>query len=140
MDSVFLGFFYKRFMFSLVIIAVALPIHYTESKAPVSHIVEHEPSSLRDEVIAISELITAQRKRLDRQIELKNQMLQFRMQKEEFLKGSVGQKHALNMVINAKEILMGINQQHLAYLFSPEYIEELQFFSSVIEKNRPMRP
>ena len=117
-----------------------VPTQYAELKAPVQDIIEHQLPVVRDEVIAISELIAAQRKRLDRQIELKNQMLQFRMQKEEFLKGSVGQKHALNMVINAKEILMGINQQHLAYLFSPEYIEELQFFSSVIEKNRPMRP
>ncbi|MEI8328797.1 MAG: hypothetical protein WCG14_02190 [Chlamydiia bacterium] len=111
-----------------------------QAEGLVVNITEQDMPALKDEVVAISELIVSHRKHLDRQLQLKEQMVQFQMQKDELLRGNLTQKHARAMVINATEILLGINQEHIAYLFSREYLEELQFFSAVVGKNRPVRP
>ena len=93
-----------------------------------------------DELSAITQFIVIQQKRLERQRDLKNQILEFRVQKVAFMNGNKTVKHASLMVSTAKEILNSINEMKIAYLFSADYIEELIFFSSVAEKSRPIRP
>ena len=93
-----------------------------------------------DELSAITQFIAIQQKRLDRQRDLKDQILEFRLQKVAFMNGNKTLKHANLMVSTAKEILNSINEMKIAYLFSADYIEELLFFSSVAEKSRPIRP
>jgi hypothetical protein len=93
-----------------------------------------------DELSAITQFIVIQQKRLERQRDLKNQILEFRVQKVAFMNGNKTVKHASLMVSTAKEIFNSINEMKIAYLFSADYIEELIFFSSVAEKSRPIRP
>lgn len=106
----------------------------------ITNIEEKPPSSIRNELDAVDLLIEEQQKHLARQIELKKMMKEFQKQKDEFMQGKQTQKHAIAMVTNAREILAGINEEHIAHLFPAEYLEELVFFSSVAGKSRPIRP
>lgn len=106
----------------------------------VTNIEEKSLATSRNEVEAISQLIEEQQKHLARQITLKELMKTFQVQKEEFMQGKQTQKHAIAMVSTAREILDGINQEHIAHLFPAEYLEELVFFSSIAGKSRPNRP
>jgi hypothetical protein len=108
--------------------------------AKTTNIQEGEVSSSINEIDAISLLIQDQQRHLDRQIELQNLMKLFKQQKEEFMAGKQTQKHAMSMVLTAREILQGINDEKIAYLFPSEYLEELVFFSSVAGKSKPVRP
>lgn len=94
----------------------------------------------RDEVEAISKLIDEQMSHLRKETELKELMVLFRSQKEEFMAGKQTQKHARAMVGTAREILEGINHEHIAHLFPAEYLEELVFFASIAGKSKPGRP
>jgi GTP1/Obg family GTP-binding protein len=105
-----------------------------------TNIEEKSLSTSRDEVEAISQLIQEQQRHLDREIELKELMQTFQLQKGEFAQGKQTQKHAIAMVSTAREILAGINEEHIAHLFPAEYLEELVFFSSVAGKSKPNRP
>ena len=108
--------------------------------AKTTNIQESDVSSSIDEINAISLLIEDQQRHLSRQIELQNLMKLFKQQKEEFMAGRQTQKHAMSMVLTAREILQGINDEKIAYLFPSEYLEELVFFSSVAGKSKPVRP
>ncbi|MCX6990374.1 MAG: hypothetical protein NTX49_04840 [Chlamydiae bacterium] len=123
-------------LFSLLLILPALPLRAELS----TNIEEKSLSIARDEVEAISQLIQEQQRHLDRQIEIREVMKNFQHQKGEFAQGKQTQKHAIAMVSSAREILAGINEQHIAHLFPAEYLEELVFFSSVAGKSRPIRP
>ena len=101
---------------------------------------EKVPDIKADELSAIAQLISIQQKKLERQRDLKDQIIQLRMQKAAFMNGNTTLKHANLMVSTAKEILGMIDEEKLAYLFSIDYIEELMFFSSLAEKSRPIRP
>jgi hypothetical protein len=115
------------------------PSHFSAVEKQ-TNIVEKNSSLLRDEVEAISKLIDEQMKHLRKETELKELMVLFRSQKDEFMAGNQTQKHARAMVSTAREILEGINHEHIAHLFPVEYLEELVFFASVAGKSRPARP
>ena len=96
--------------------------------------------SFADEIKAIDSLIVQTEKQLQVQKELKEQMVLFKKQKEEFLKGKETKAHAATMLMNANKILETINQNNLQHLFSSDYLEELAFFSSIASKQAPSRP
>jgi hypothetical protein len=108
--------------------------------AKTTNIQEGDVAASIDEIDAISLLIQDQQRHLSRQMELQNLMKLFKMQKEEFMAGKQTQKHAMSMVLTAREILQGINDEKIAYLFPSAYLEELVFFSSVAGKSKPVRP
>ena len=101
---------------------------------------ENRPLLGEDEVKSLAKLIEVNEVRLEVQKHLKEKMVLFKKQKEEFIAGSDSQKHAFAMVSNAREILGEIKKENLAYLFSSEYLEELVFFSSIAGKSSPIRP
>jgi len=90
--------------------------------------------------LILDSVITAQEARLALQKKLKEQMSLFQWQRESFAQGEQSQKHALAMVLNAREILGMIKEAHLSYLFPTDYLEELVFFSSIAGKSAPARP
>lgn len=100
----------------------------------------HAEDLIDDEVETLEKLIDVNEKRLTAQKELKLKMSLFQKQKDEFLRGNESKSHAFSMVTNAREILTVIKQEHLAYLFRPDYLEELVFFSSIAGKTIPLRP
>ncbi len=93
-----------------------------------------------DEVFSIDRLIKSTKEQLVLQERLKEQMVQFKQQKDLFMQGEQTKRHAGVMVRTAREILEVITEQHLQYLFSTEYIEELTLFSSIAGKNGIKRP
>ncbi len=101
---------------------------------------ETRPLLIEDEVKSLAKLIEVNESRLEVQKKLKEKMVSFQKQKEEFIAGNDSQKHAFAMVSNAREILGEIKKENLAYLFSSEYLEELVFFSSIAGKSSPIRP
>jgi hypothetical protein len=95
---------------------------------------------IEDEVTVLQKLIEVNEKRLFLQKKLKEKMELFQRQKEEFILGNQSKKHAFLMVSNAREILSEVKKEHLSYLFSSDYLEELVFFSSIAGKSTPVRP
>ena len=89
------------------------------------------PKPPESQIQAITDLIYSQQKRLELQKLLKQKMVTLETQKNLFIQGNKSQKHAQALVANAKEILNLIEQEHLSYLFSAEYIQELTFFCSL---------
>jgi hypothetical protein len=98
------------------------------------------PLLAEDEVIIAERLTEATRAQLDLQLHLKQLMIEFKEQKQVFIQGEQTKRHASRMVRTAREILDIISNQHLQYLFSPDYIEELTLFSSIAGKSVVKRP
>ena len=113
---------------------------YGEEVPPMVSLEETRPLLIEDEVKSLAKLIEVNESRLEVQKKLKEKMVSFQKQKEEFIAGNESQKHAFAMVSNARAILGEIKKENLAYLFSSEYLEELVFFSSIAGKSSPIRP
>lgn len=104
-------------------------------------VVEEKPVPFfENEVTSLDQLISANEKRLVAQKALKEKMVQFQRQKQEFLQGNQSKNHTFNMVSNARQILSSVKEEHLSYLFATDYLEELIFFSSIAAKSVPLKP
>lgn len=108
--------------------------------AALSALEETSLAVIEDEVARVDHLIDATRIKLSQQQELKEMILLFRDQEEEFFRGNQSKSHAKKMVDSARRILEIIKSAHLEHLFSSEYLEELALFSSIAGKNSPTRP
>lgn len=93
-----------------------------------------------DEILAIEHLIQATQKNLEIQKFLKEKMIRFVEQKEQFAAGQQTKQHASRMVHTAQEIYEIIKDYRLQYLFTSHYLEELALFSSIAKKTVPARP
>ena len=101
---------------------------------------EKRASFFGDEVSSLEQLIHVNEKRLLIQKDLKEKMIKFQKQKEEFHLGNQTKSHTFAMVSNARQILVSIKEEHLSYLFATDYLEELIFFSSIAAKSVPIKP
>ncbi len=114
-----------------------------EPKEELLSVEENRIPIFKDEVEALELLIESNEsneRRIEVQKKLRNQMKVFQKQKEAFISGDESKSHAFSMVSNARLILGQIKEEHLAYLFSSDYLEELSFFSSIAGKSTPIRP
>ena len=93
----------------------------------------------RDEVAMMRHLITRTAEQLEMHRELLQWMQTFRTQKEAFVLGNENKTHVRAMVQSARRIFEHLSEKHLQHLFSQEYLDELQFFSSIAGKNRIKR-
>ncbi len=89
-----------------------------------------------DEITAISHLMESTAHQLEVQKQMRQLMVDFQKQKEEFIRGNQTKAHAAEMVRTARQIYETIIAHHLQYLFSKEYLDELLFFSSIAGKNK----
>ena len=96
--------------------------------------------SIKGDSFALDQLIEQDEKLLIRQKNLSEKMRLFQRQKETFVAGDQTKMHAFEMVSTARELLGMIKEEHLAYIFSSEYLDELMFFSSIGGKTAPVRP
>lgn len=94
----------------------------------------------KDEMRVLDQLIESTTKQLEMQKTLKLLTLKFRDQQEEFFQGNQSKSHASDMVRTARQIYELISINHIEYLFSKVYLEELTFFSSIAGKNKISRP
>ena len=93
-----------------------------------------------NEVETMDHLISVTEQHLNAQKKLRNLIAEFKKQKDRFFKGAQTKKHSFKMVKTASQILHLIHENYLQQLYSPEYLEELTMFSSIAEKNKPVRP
>ncbi|MBS0606412.1 MAG: hypothetical protein KF898_00895 [Parachlamydiales bacterium] len=130
-------------------ILVALGIAPLSGVAETSHPIVIPQSSLlktalpvtdEDEVAVAERLIQVTEDQLRMQQHLKELMIRFKQLKESFIQGDQSKKTASTMVRTAREILDIINNQHLQFHFSKDYLDELTVFSSIAGKNAIKRP
>jgi len=98
-----------------------------------------EPKSFfhgTDEITAMNHLMENTTYQLEIQKQMRQLMVDFQQQKEEFVQGNQTKAHAAQMVRTARQIYEMIAAHHLQYLFSKEYLDELLFFSSIAGKNK----
>jgi len=93
-----------------------------------------------DEFKAIDQLISATTQELEAQKQMKELMLQFKKQREEFVQGNQTKSHAGRMVRTARQIYEMITSHHLEHLFAKDYLDELTFFSSIAGKSALTKP
>lgn len=108
---------------------------------PQSSLIETQlPLGAEDEVKMIEQLIAATTKQLESQKQLKELMLQFQKQREEFIQGNQTKSHAGRMVRTARQIYEMITLNHIEHLFAKDYLDELSFFASIAGKSSMKRP
>lgn len=93
-----------------------------------------------EEVNKVKCLIQATEKQLSKQKELQKEMILFEVQKEQFILGEQTIAHTTTMIKTATHILSLIAENHLNYLFTSDYMEELALFTSIGAKKGPTRP
>ena len=98
------------------------------------------PLPENDELKVIEQLIEATTRQLGTQKQIKELMLQFKKQREEFVQGNQTKSHAGRMVRTARQIYEMISSNHLEHLFAKDYLDELTFFSSIAGKTSVTRP
>jgi hypothetical protein len=98
------------------------------------------PLGEEDEVKVIEQLISASSRQLETQKQMRELMLQFKKQREEFIQGNQTKSHAGRMVRTARQIYELITSNHLEHLFAKDYLDELTFFSSIAGKTAVQRP
>jgi hypothetical protein len=98
------------------------------------------PLGEEDEVKIVEQLIFATVQQLETEKHLKNLMLQFKKQREEFIQGNQTKAHAGRMVRTARQIYETITANHFEHLFAKDYLDELTFFSSIAGKTAMTRP
>ena len=137
-------FFIEHYMKKFICFLLCVPMLLVASLSPgeLSLIsVEEKSNPLEgDEVACLERLIEINESRLAMQKEIRDRMKLFKEQKNAFILGNQTQKHSFSMVSNARNILGNLKQEHLVYLFSQDYLEELMFFSSIAGKSTPVRP
>lgn len=87
-----------------------------------------------NEVQVVEQLIETTNRQLVMQRGLKAQMVAFRKHKDAFFEGDQSKERAKQMVTVAHSILMQLKDHHLDHLFSDDYMEELNLFSSIATK------
>jgi hypothetical protein len=108
---------------------------------PQSSLIETSvPLSPEDELKTIEQLIINTTKQLETEKQLRELMMQFKKQKDEFIQGNQTRSHTARMVKTARQIHEMLIVHHLDHLFTKEYIDELVFFSSIAGKSAVTRP
>ena len=93
-----------------------------------------------DEFKVVEQLIDATSRQLEAQKQMKELMLQFKAQREEFIQGRQTKSHTGKMVRTARQIYELIAANHLEHLFAKDYLDELTFFSSIAGKSAITKP
>jgi hypothetical protein len=107
---------------------------------PNALLIETRPLIDEDEVKVVDKLIKVTEEQLKKQEQLKELMLFFQKHKEEFVQGNQTKTQASRLVRTARQIQELIKENHLEHLFAKDYLDELQFFSSIAGKTTLSRP
>jgi hypothetical protein len=98
------------------------------------------PVGGEDEIRVIEQLIVSTAAQLEMEKHLRELMLQFNKQQEEFIQGNQTKAHASRLVRTARQIYETITANRLEHLFAKDYLDELTFFSSIAGKTSVTRP
>jgi len=132
--------FFKVFLFTMIWMRIV----YSDNPTlliPQSSLIETTlPLSENDEMKIIDQMSSATSRQLEMQKQMKELMMQFKKQREEFIQGNQTKSHAGKMVRTARQIYEMITSNHLEHLFAKDYLDELTFFSSIAGKAAVTRP
>ena len=132
--------FLKIFLFTVIWMRIVFSDNST-LLIPQSSLIETTlPLSENDEMKIIDQMISATSRQLEMQKQMKELMMQFKKQREEFVQGNQTKSHAGRMVRTARQIYEMITSNHLEHLFAKDYLDELTFFSSIAGKAAVTRP
>jgi hypothetical protein len=132
--------FFKVIPFVIGLISICQAEHPTILIPQSSLIQANIPLGEEDELKVIQQLIDATTRQLETQKQVKELMLQFNKQREEFIQGNQTKSHAGKMVRTARQIYEMITSNHIEHLFAKDYLDELTFFSSIAGKTAMTRP
>jgi hypothetical protein len=131
---------FKVILFVMSLFSICQAEHPT-ILIPQSSLIETTlPLGGEDEIKVIEQLISATTRQLETQKQMKELMMQFNKQREEFIQGNQTKSHAGKMVRTARQIYEMITSNHLEHLFAKDYLDELTFFSSIAGKTAMTRP
>ncbi len=127
----------------LIFLSCTLLSHAENSslQVPQSPLIDSAHSVKEDEEFkVVDQMINATSKQLETQKQMKELMLQLKLQREEFIQGNQTRSHTAKMVRTARQICELISSNHLEHLFAKDYMDELTFFSSIAGKSAVTRP
>ncbi len=127
----------------LIFLSCTILCHAENStlQVPQSSLLDRAHSVKEDEEFkVIDQMINATSKQLETQKQMKELMLQLKLQREEFIQGNQTRSHTGKMVRTARQIYELISSNHLEHLFAKDYLDELTFFSSIAGKSAVTRP
>lgn len=123
---------------NILLLILFIPPCFADLKIPQSSLTES--FVLENEVAVVDQLITSAQDQLKSSRTLKELMIQFNKQREEFVMGDQSKSHTARLVNTARQIFEMIEINHIEHLFAKDYIEELAFFSSIAGKTTVSRP
>lgn len=88
----------------------------------------------QDEVVTLLELIDTTKKNLEDQQKLLKLVLDFKKTKDAFITDPTSAKIATALVRNAMKVKIEIDKNQWLYLFSNDFLAEIQFFVQVGEQ------
>ncbi len=122
----------------ILLLTLLIPHCFADLKIPQSSLTD--PFVQENEVAIADQLITSAQEQLKYSRALKELMIQFSKQREEFVLGNQSKSHTGILVNTARQIYEMIEANHIEHLFAKDYIEELAFFSSIAGKTAVSRP
>jgi hypothetical protein len=86
------------------------------------------------EMQMLDQLITVTQKNLERQRDLRNQISEYLDLQARYIENTDDKNLSIQLVRKAKQVLEGIQQQHLTQAFDQEFLSELSFFANIAQK------
>lgn len=107
------------------------PVHPTTEALP-----DFEKMTAREgqEMQMLDQLITVTQKNLERQRQLRCYITEYLDLQARYIENTDDKDLSVQLVRKAKQVLDGIQQQHLNQAFDPEFISELSFFANIAQK------
>lgn len=125
----------------LILLAVCGAVYAKPIILPESSLTQMQPSlSEIDEITAIDKLLASTQKQLRTQTHLRELMVELLRNRQAFAQGDHSKQRANLLLQEAREVLAIISEEHLQYVFPIDYLDELNFFSSIAGKNGIKRP
>lgn len=90
-----------------------------------------------EEIQTMQELINLSQKNLNGQRELLTYLLQFNRAREAFIEEPTSAKLATDLVKSAMVVQRKIEKEHLAHLFSTDFLGEVQFYNQLGKQQKP---
>lgn len=90
-----------------------------------------------EEIEVLQDLISVTQKSLNAQKELLTALVKFKVARNAFVEEPTSRKLATILVKTAMVVYKKIEEEHLAHLFSSDFLTEIQFFNQLGTKPKP---
>lgn len=100
-----------------------------------------DPSALLDNQIVLLDHLTQMTKQsLDQQIDLREQIIQYKHIQEAYLKDTQDNELLFQLIKSGYKVLHSIKESHLVQNFDPDFINELTLFYNIATKRGIPKP